>query len=102
MIHYKLFAASGILPAANHPSMLFSLSRLPLACASLLIALSMLAPRAFAEDFQGSTHMTEFDDEPVYYSQAIATGPIAALQERIANGGLRLPFDEKFGCRTLG
>jgi len=97
MIHYKLFAASGILPAANHPSMLFSLSRLPLACASLLIALSMLAPRAFAEDFQGSTHMTEFDDEPVYYSQAIATGPIAALQERIANGGLRLPFDEKFG-----
>jgi len=77
--------------------MLFSFPRLRRACGPVLLALSLLAPRAFAEDFQGSTHMMEFDDEPVYYSQAVATGPIAALQERITNGGLRLPFDEKFG-----
>jgi hypothetical protein len=80
--------------------MLPSFSRSPLArflARSILLALAGLAPRVFAEDFQGSTHMMEFDEEPVYYTQAIPTDPIAKMRERIEKGGLRLPFDEKFG-----
>jgi hypothetical protein len=67
-----------------------------LAC-SILLVFSGLASRATAEDFQGSTHMMEFDDAPVYYTQAIPADPVAMLRERIEKGGLRLPFDEKFG-----
>jgi len=80
--------------------MLLSFSRLRLApflACSVLLALFGLAPCICAEDFQGSTHLMEFDEEPVYYTQAIPADPIAVLQERIAKGELRLPFDEKFG-----
>ena len=64
---------------------------------ALVVSSFASAPRSNAEDFQGSTHLMEFDDEPISYSKATPSGPLAQLQERITKENLRLPFDEKFG-----
>jgi hypothetical protein len=38
-----------------------------------------------------------FDDEANYYSQAIADGPVARLQERIEQGQVNLKYDPACG-----
>ncbi len=50
-----------------------------------------------AEDFQGSDHPLEYDQEPVSYSTSTPDDPIAALQKRILDGSLRLEWNDKFG-----
>jgi hypothetical protein len=63
---------------------------------SLLLACAVsLAARA--EDFQGSDHPLEYDQEPVLYSTTEPQDPVAALGARIAKGELKLAWDEKFG-----
>jgi len=38
---------------------------------------------ATADDFQGSTHITPFDEDTIAYSKTEADGPIPRLQKRI-------------------
>jgi hypothetical protein len=55
------------------------------------------AVSAFAEDFQGATHMTPFDEDTIAYSKTEAQGPIPRLQKRIEEGSAKLAFDPEHG-----
>ena len=48
-------------------------------------------------DFQGSTHLTEYEDAPINYSTTEAGGPVARLQERLAKGEVKLKYDDEYG-----
>ena len=63
--------------------------------AILMIAVS-LAPMLRADDFQGATHMTPFDEDTIAYSKTKSAGPIARLQERLDKGEKHLERDDKF------
>jgi len=65
-------------------------SALPLLLATLLAAAS-------AEDFQGADHPLEYDREPTNYSSSQPTDPVAAVQQKISSGQVKLEWDEKFG-----
>jgi len=56
-----------------------------------------LACAVRADDFQGATHMTPFDEDTIAYSKSKATGPVAKLQERMERGELELKRDPKYG-----
>lgn len=60
------------------------------------IALSRVVS-APAQDFQGSTQMTPFDEETIGYNQTQANDPIAKLQHLIDTDKVQLKFDPKFG-----
>lgn len=53
-----------------------------------------------ADDFQGSTHITSFDEDTIAYSKTEADGPIPRLQKRIEKGQVKLPFDSEHGFLT--
>jgi hypothetical protein len=63
--------------------------------AILMIAVS-LAPMLRADDFQGATHMTPFDEDTIAYSKTKSAGPIAKLQECLDKGEKQLKRDDKF------
>jgi hypothetical protein len=48
-------------------------------------------------DFQGSTHMMPFDEDPIAFSKTEATGPVSRLIKAIADGKTTLKFDAKYG-----
>jgi hypothetical protein len=50
-----------------------------------------------AEDFQGSTHQLPYDEAPVRYSEGIPTDPVAVLRKQLADGELKLEWDETHG-----
>ena len=50
-----------------------------------------------AEDFQGADHPLEYDREPTNYSTTQPNDPVAAVQQKLASGQLKLEWDEKFG-----
>jgi hypothetical protein len=66
--------------------------RLSIALLALLTAFPL-----FAEDFQGSDHPLEYDHDPIKYSDTQPTDAIAALQQKITSGEVKLAWDEKFG-----
>ncbi len=59
-----------------------------------LIGLCAIPVRA---DFQGSTHMTEFEGDLIGYSKTSDTGPIARLQQRIDQGQIKLEHHPAYG-----
>ncbi len=52
---------------------------------------------AQADDFQGATHLTPFDEDTIAYSKATAAGAVAKLQERMDRGEVSLKSEERFG-----
>ena len=68
-------------------------SLLPLAGLAGLLGAVPLA-RA---DFQGSTHLTLYEEDPINYSTTEAGGPVAALQKRLAKGQVKLKYDDEYG-----
>ncbi len=48
-------------------------------------------------DFQGSTHLTLYEEDPINYSTTEAGGPVARLQQRLAKGEVKLKYDDEFG-----
>ena len=58
---------------------------------------TLIALPLYAEDFQGADHPLEYDHDPIKYSETQPTDAIAALQQRITNGEVKLEWDEKFG-----
>jgi hypothetical protein len=71
--------------------MLLSLRKIVLAVPLLAASL------AFADDFQGATHVMPFDEDTIAYSKTKSTGPVACLQGRLDKGEARLLRDEEFG-----
>lgn len=64
----------------------------------LLPTLLLLATAtARAEDFQGSAHKLEYEEEPISYSKRVPDGPIARLQQRIDADEVRLKWDSDRG-----
>ena len=63
----------------------------------VLILAAILAARACAEDFQGSTHPLEYDAPPVRYSASAPDDPVARLARRIQAGEVKLAWDDTFG-----
>jgi hypothetical protein len=60
--------------------------------------LSLFAAQfAHADDFQGATHMTPFDEDTIAYSKSAASGTVAKLQQRLDKGEVHLKRDEQFG-----
>ena len=64
---------------------------------TLPFLLPLLLASARAEDFQGADHPLEYDREPTNYSGTQPNDPVAAVQQKIASGELKLNWDEKFG-----
>src|SRR5688572_15257193 len=60
----------------------------------------LIAVAAMADDFQGSTHITPFDEDTINYSKTEADGPIPRLQKRLEKGDVILPFDPEHGFLT--
>ena len=56
-----------------------------------------LARPLVAEDFQGSTHSLPYDEAIINYNAETPADRIAKLQARIANGEVKLKWDEQFG-----
>jgi hypothetical protein len=52
---------------------------------------------AIADDFQGATHMVPFDEETLHYSQGVASGPVARLQQGVDRGEVELKHEDTFG-----
>ena len=48
-------------------------------------------------DFQGSTHLTPYEEEPINYSTTEAGGPVVRLQQRLAKGEVKLKYDDEYG-----
>jgi hypothetical protein len=48
-------------------------------------------------DFQGSTHLMPFDEEPISYGKGEPKGPVAALQQKIDRGEVQLKFEPGYG-----
>lgn len=48
-------------------------------------------------DFQGSTHLTPYEEDPINYSTTEASGPVARLQRRLEQGEVKLKYDDEFG-----
>ena len=62
-----------------------------------VFALALLSLPLAAEDFQGSDHPLEYDQEPIKYSETQPNDPVAALQAKILSGEVSLGWDDKFG-----
>ncbi len=65
--------------------------------AGIALGLALAQPGARADDFQGATHLTPFDEDTIHYGQAPATGPIARLQRRLDQEEVKLKHDDAFG-----
>jgi len=63
---------------------------------TLLITVLCTLP-ASAEDFQGSDHPIDYDEEPVNYSKVQPHNKIEDLQVKINSGAVTIAWDEKFG-----
>jgi hypothetical protein len=50
-----------------------------------------------AEDFQGSDHPLEYDQDPIRYSTTEPADPIAVLVKKLAAGETKLAWDDEFG-----
>src|SRR3954469_23423914 len=48
-------------------------------------------------DFQGSTHLMPFDEEPISYSKGVPDGAIERLQAKIDKGEVKLQFEPGYG-----
>jgi hypothetical protein len=57
----------------------------------------LIAGTLLADDFQGATHVTPFDDDTIAYSKTEADGAIPRLQKRIDAGKVKLRFDPEHG-----
>lgn len=62
-----------------------------------LAPLALLGASSLAEDFQGSDHPLEYDNEPVKYSTTEPNDVITALARKVAAGEVKLQWDEEFG-----
>ena len=60
----------------------------------MLAALTLCAR---ADDFQGATHMTPFEEDTINYNKAAVTGTVTRLQKRIDAGEVTLQHDEAYG-----
>lgn len=65
--------------------------------AAALAGVLVMVNSASAQDFQGSTQMTPYDEDTIAYNQTPASDPIARLQKLIDTDKLQLKFDPKFG-----
>ncbi len=62
-----------------------------------LFASLLFATAALAEDFQGSSHKLEYDEEPISYSKKEGSSAIARLQKGIDSGEVKLKWDSEHG-----
>jgi hypothetical protein len=62
-----------------------------------LLAFTLCLTYSSRADFQGATHLMPFDEDTLHYSKAVATGPVARLQERIDKGEVKLRYDSDSG-----
>lgn len=60
-------------------------------------AVAISATSLMGDDFQGATHMTPFDEEPIAYSKTEADGPVPRLQKQIEEGKVKLRFEPEHG-----
>jgi hypothetical protein len=63
---------------------------------SVAAVLLSAASNSYA-DFQGSTHMTAFDEETIGYNKAKADDPITRLQQLIDSGEIKLRYETEHG-----
>jgi hypothetical protein len=61
------------------------------------VPLLLAALPVVAEDFQGSDHPLEYDEEPVKYSTSEPVDPVAMLAKKLAAGESKLAWDEQHG-----
>src|SRR5258708_1474203 len=52
---------------------------------------------AWADDFQGATHMVPFEEDSIHYDKAVATGAVEQLQKRMDSGEVVLNHDDSYG-----
>jgi hypothetical protein len=52
---------------------------------------------AHADDFQGATHMMPFEEDTIGYNNAMPTGAVVQLQQRLDSGAATLKHDEAYG-----
>jgi len=64
---------------------------------ALPLLITLLPGVVQAEDFQGADHPLEYDREPTSYSSSQPNDPVAAVQQKLASGQLKLQWDDKFG-----
>ncbi len=64
---------------------------------ALCLILVLCAARVLAEDFQGASHLLEYNDEPVRYSASTPDDPVARLAARLQSGEAKLAWDDTFG-----
>jgi hypothetical protein len=50
-----------------------------------------------ADDFQGATHMMPFEEDTINYNNAVATGAVAQLQQRLDADAATLKHDDSYG-----
>jgi hypothetical protein len=62
-------------------------------CFAAGLLFSALVARA---DFQGSTHLTPFDEDTIAYSKTKSDGPVAKLQARLDRGEAQLVRDGRY------
>jgi hypothetical protein len=64
---------------------------------AMVSAVVVRAMTLAADDFQGATHITPFDEDTIAYSKTEAVGPVPRLQKQIDKGEARLKFDPEHG-----
>lgn len=64
-----------------------------------LALFAFAVPEIWAEDFQGSTHKLEYDNEPFLYGQSTANDPVSQIQKRFKEDRTKgwVKFDPQFG-----
>src|SRR5688572_16248712 len=65
-----------------------------------LVVLAMMAavlPAWAQSDFQGATHITPFEDEPINYLKVKPEDPVARLRDGIGKGSARLEREDAHG-----
>jgi hypothetical protein len=60
-------------------------------------AVVMSAMTLTADDFQGATHITPFDEDAIAYSRTEADGPVPRLQKQIEKGEVKMKFEPEHG-----
>lgn len=62
-----------------------------------LSALALSSAWLCAEDFQGSAHRVEYEEEPILYSKTAPNDAITRLQADLDAGRVKLAWNDKFG-----
>src|SRR5687768_5868411 len=73
----------------------WSATAMRMLCSVVLYYLALASARS--QDFQGASHMLEYEGEPLKYHDQTPTNPVTRLQQRLDAREMKLDFDERFG-----